>query len=288
MTAPRMPRKGAPAHYDADAGQLNTDIAKTIELPPVRPKRRSHWEERAKEQELEQTVALSLLEQMTAHLGGIFDLQKAPPKSDVLAQLSQVIPASGAYTLTFPGAGYKAVLLGNYASSDLMVGAAPQQGFTPATGAGVFRVLSGFQRVMPAAGQAITVYGTPGAAFDLTLFARPRPPSASAIGVATTDPQLPLAQGANFAASALGSVSIVPAAGLTAVLTDYAVTAPIVVPPVTITGLAAGTLNLAGGPLQVALATPQPASAPNVPIVISVAAAAITTAYSLFVGGFDS
>lgn len=151
------------------------------------------YERRELERENERTAEAALLGQIEAHLGGILDFSKAAATGDVLAQGTARIGPDGTWSLTWP-VQYQAMAIANTSTGDLTVFAGPPtgSGSPPSTGAGIFIVRAGIMRTVSIRNTAVTVYGTPGALFDVTLYSRPREPNAGP--VATPGPvTLPLA-----------------------------------------------------------------------------------------------
>lgn len=137
------------------------------------------WELRQLERQQAYTDHMAVLEQIQAHLGDILDATKAPALGDVLAQQTAIIAANGFYELTWPGKLYQSVSIGNTSATDLTVaaGAAAPSGAPSQLGPGQFIVRSHIMRTVSIRGSALTIYGTVGAIFDLTVYSRQRPPS---------------------------------------------------------------------------------------------------------------
>ncbi len=159
---PRGLRPGPPPLVSTDLSMAGPD--------PTAQRREPGWEKRRREQHLAQSEAMGVLTQLEAHLGGVLDLMRAAPAGDVLAQLSQVIPAAGFFTLGWP-AGFQALSIANFGASALTVASGgPSVAGAPSIGAGVFVVSPKFMRTVPSHGKAATIYGAAGVAFDLVAY----------------------------------------------------------------------------------------------------------------------
>jgi hypothetical protein len=141
------------------------------------------WEEKQAAQQESQRQLMALFEQQEASLGGILSLLKTPPAGDVQAQLAGVIPASGFYVLVWP-VRYRSVALANLSPALMSVGHSATGGNPPSLGAGVTRIPPGRFRAWSASGDSLTIWGAPGASFDLVVYLRPRPPSSGPCGIA--------------------------------------------------------------------------------------------------------
>jgi hypothetical protein len=182
---------------------MATDVSTQIPDPSThRPERR--WETRAREQELAQTEAAALLEQMAASMGGILAFMEAPPVGDVLVQTTRIMPAAGFDTLQWKAVA-QAITVANLSGQLMTVHAdAPNvSGQAPPAGVGVFNVFPGIMRTVATRAHSITVYGAAGSVYDVTAYARPRDPSASAVvGDPSTLLNFQVLQPANPAAGA--------------------------------------------------------------------------------------
>ena len=175
----RLASRGAPDHQ-----LITTDISTQIPATPAGDERKEpRWERKRRDAEENQARAMALLEQMTASIGGILALTKAPPPNDVLLQGTYVVGAGGTWENSWEQA-FAAVGIANL-SAAVMYATSFAAGETAAkTGAGVIIVPSGIWRLVPMRGTALTIYGTAGATFDLQVFVRPRTPAAGSCGQA--------------------------------------------------------------------------------------------------------
>jgi hypothetical protein len=156
----------------------STDLSVTRPDPGTTERKEPGWERRRREANESTREAMAALSQMNAHLGGLLSLAKAPPLNDVMAQVAGIIPATGTYHLEFPSR-YSALSVANLSPSLLSTGAAaPVAGTNPAVGAEIVRVPPGCFKTWPARGNGVSLNGQPGSPFDLTVFSRPRPPTA--------------------------------------------------------------------------------------------------------------
>jgi hypothetical protein len=154
-----------------------TDISATVPQTPT-ARREPNWKRRAREAEQAQARAMALFEQMTASMGGILALTQAPPIDDVLLQGTYTIPASGAWSQSWPQP-FAAVAVAALTLGTLTVVAAPPQAAKPAQGSGMFVCRSRAWRCVPMRGTALTVYGGTGTIFDVCVFIRPQPIAAA-------------------------------------------------------------------------------------------------------------
>jgi hypothetical protein len=141
------------------------------------------YERRQIEEERRAVELQSLMEQIEAHAGGIASVLKAPPQGDVLFQGTVMIDTNGVWTKRWP-VSFLAVSVANTSATALTVlaGEPAGPGFAPARGAGQFAVPSAVMRTVALKGHAITVYGTAGALFDVTIYSRPREPNSGPCG----------------------------------------------------------------------------------------------------------
>jgi hypothetical protein len=161
------------------APSTSTDLSET--RPDVVPeKREASWVRHQREREQQSAQAMALFNQMAEHMGGLLALTRATAVNDVLFSGARIVPATGIDVLEFPVA-WSAITLTNVSTSLLTVG----QGGTGAAatvGAGVTRVAPGTFRTWNGRGNGILVFGQPGSTYDLTVFQRPREPSAGPCG----------------------------------------------------------------------------------------------------------
>ena len=147
---------------------------------PVPTQRRpmKGWEQRARDNEQARTEVRALLHQMTAHLGGLLSIAQAAPKGDVLAQMTQIIPANGVLTRQWKEVA-QAVTISNFGAGVITATTQGQQTTPPSVGSGVALVPGGVSRTVLLRGNAVTIYGLPGTPVELVAWARPRPPAAA-------------------------------------------------------------------------------------------------------------
>lgn len=118
---------------------------------------------------------MSLLEQMTQHLGGMHTLARAVPRGDVLGQIALTIQAKGFVTRTWRE-NFQAVNIVNLGTLPLVATTAGELTQAPTQGSGVATIPPGTDRTVTLRGTQLTVYGTPGQTFEVTAFNRPREP----------------------------------------------------------------------------------------------------------------
>ena len=162
---------------------ISRDLSATAPPTVEGKKREPSWERRWRQQEERQARIMNLFEQMSASMGGVLSVVKAPPLNDVLLQGTYALGAGGTWVRNWPQA-FSAVAVANIAATSLTVTSALEGAAAPAGGAGVVVVPSGYFRVVPMRGNSLTLYGTAGEAFDVAVFIRPRTPSAGACGTA--------------------------------------------------------------------------------------------------------
>jgi len=166
-----------------------------------------HWEQRRADYESQVAESQQLVGLMVQHLGGIYQALTAPPTSDVLGQYSAQIAANGSVTRNWKQP-FRSVTIANTSPSLIAVTTRPPEpsGQVPTLGVGTFIVPPGIERTIVCSGTALTVYGPIGTVFDVTLYTRPRPPSAGECGFI---PQ-PLIASNAFAAATAGTVTMTP------------------------------------------------------------------------------
>lgn len=142
---------------------------------PTEHRRPRGWERRALENEAQRVETLSLLRQMTEHLGGLLTTTRAAPRADVLAQMTQVIPQSGVLVRQWSNLA-QAVTVSNYGGCVLTVTTQGSQSQAPPVGSGVALVPGGIERTVALRGNSIAIYGLPGTPVEFVAWARPRPP----------------------------------------------------------------------------------------------------------------
>jgi len=149
---------------------------------------------------------MALLDQIATSLGGLESLEKASAAGDVLATVAVVIPAAGFWHHQW-AYNFQAVSVANFSPSLLTVHAANPMSQAPTVGSGVTRVRGGMLRTFAARNNTLTVYGAPGATFDVTVYARPRVPASSRAGSGVftriVESQVPLGAGGTFNGAAL-------------------------------------------------------------------------------------
>lgn len=181
-------RRRRPEHRDALTAATTlpqTDIG-AYDPPRVsahRPVKR--WEERQGEAIANQTALLNAWQQMSESLGGLLVLTRANGPGDALGTGTLLIGPNGANQRVFPG-NFQSVALCNFSPAPMTLAAAPPATQAPAVGPGVYVVPAGCYRVVPLRGNVVTVYGTPGATYDLTTYSKPRPMDFAAIGSSGT------------------------------------------------------------------------------------------------------
>jgi hypothetical protein len=169
--------RDTPAANGRPIGTVQSDLGR-FDPPRVEDQKKPHgWEQRQIAAERYQTALLNEFQQIAAHLGDVLNLMRAPAPGDVLAQLQLVVPAAGVVARSFP-AGYQAIAVANTGASTLTVSSQPPMTQAPSSGTGVATVAGGVFRVIPMHGTAVSIYGPPGATFDLIVYSRPRPASA--------------------------------------------------------------------------------------------------------------
>ncbi len=202
---------------------IQTDLSESV--PPredTDDRKPKKWEEKRAAQQEAQRQVLSVLAQTEAHLGGIFSMLRRPPENDVKFSGALVVPAAGFLTLQWPER-YATVSVANLSLSQLTVGHASSSATPPAVGAAVQRIAPGSSRTFALQADAITVWGAPGASFDLTVYQRPREPASGpcgslgagvliAPGASATTTALLTAGGLGHLVAVL-NVAVVPAAG---------------------------------------------------------------------------
>lgn len=165
------------------------------------------WEERQDEALGNQNALLNAWQQMSESLGGLLVLTRANAPGDAIGTGTQLIGANGANQRTFP-ANYQSIAVTNFSGSSMTVAAAPPASQAPSVGAGVYVIPSGCYRMVPLRGTVVTVYGAPGASYDLTAYSKPRPMDFANIGAGAGFSQT--ATPANPAAGANLSVVLSP------------------------------------------------------------------------------
>jgi hypothetical protein len=178
------------------------------------------WERRATEREQANAEAMGALRQMVTHLGGIFENTKAAPRNDVLAQMTQQIPANGVLHKGWEQLA-QAFTISNFGSSQLTVTTQGIQSQAPSVGSGVAVVPAGVERTVMLRGNAVTIYGTPGALVEFVAYARPRPPHSS---LCISGPAAQLVAVNNPAAGAEFSVNPSPSSPFSIVALEYTLT----------------------------------------------------------------
>jgi len=142
------------------------------------------WEERQDEAIANQTALLNMWQQMSASLGGLLVLTRANAPGDALGTGTELIGPNGANQRGFPGT-FQSVAITNFGSTAMTLTAAPAQSQAPTVGPGVYVCPAGCYRVIPLRGTVVTVYGAPGASYDLTTYSKPRPMDFASIGQPT-------------------------------------------------------------------------------------------------------
>lgn len=188
---------------------------------PTEHRPRKPWEERARARNEQQTEAMATLRQMVQHLGGIFENTKAAPRNDVLAQMTQTIPANGVLHRGWEQLA-QAFTISNFGSGPLTVTTQGIQSQPPTVGSGVALVPGGIERTVMLRGNAVTIYGAPGTIVEFVAYARPRPPHSSLCSSAPVPPVV-LAV-ANPAAGAQFSANPSPGAPFTLAGIAYTLT----------------------------------------------------------------
>lgn len=182
----------------------STDLSVTA--PPVPVKRPPRpWEIRQVEGQIQQTQALSILEQMATHLGGIANFEKSIAAGDVMMQRAVTIGSSGVFHHDWPNP-YAAVSVANLSPCLLTVTSLAPMSQAPSTGTGVTRVRGGCQRTLASRSTEVTVYGAPGATFDITVYGRPRDPQngrLTSVYTRVTESTTPLAASGTFNGAAV-------------------------------------------------------------------------------------
>ena len=177
----------------------STDLSVTA--PPVPAKRPPRpWELRQIEQSIQQTEVLAIFQQMAAHLGGIANFEKAIAAGDVMMQRAVTIGSSGMFHHDWPNP-YAAIAISNLSPCLLTVTSLAPMTQAPTTGTGVTRVRGGCQRTLASRSTEVTIYGQPGATFDITVYGRPRDPQngrLTSVYTRVTESTTPLAANATF------------------------------------------------------------------------------------------
>lgn len=139
-----------------------------------------HWEQRAAQRDQAQAQVMALFGQMTAHLGGIASIAQAPPRNDVLAQMTQTIPANGMLNKGWKQLA-QSVTVANYGPGILTVTMQGEQSQAPSVGSGVELVPAGVERTLQLRGNQVTIFGLAGSLVGLVAYSRPRPPHAAPV-----------------------------------------------------------------------------------------------------------
>jgi hypothetical protein len=161
------------------------------DLDPDGPMPQQHrpakgWEERARQREQSQVQVMGLFGQMTAHLGGLLTLAQAPPQNDVLAQMTQTIPAVGVLNRSWKQQA-QAVTISNFGAGTLTVTTQGSQSQAPGVGSGVAIVPPGVERTLQLRGNQVSIYGLAGTVVGIVAFSRPRPPHSAACALGPLD-----------------------------------------------------------------------------------------------------
>lgn len=170
------------ARGQGDQQLISTDIS--LQVPPteVGTKHEPGWEKRRREHNESQARAMNLLEQMAASMGGLLALNQSAPPNDVLLQGTYLTSTQGVWAGSWEQH-FAAVALANLSGHSLTLTSFAQSEAAPKTGTGVVVVPSGFFRVVPMRGSALTVYGTAASLFDIAVYIRPRTPEAGQCGL---------------------------------------------------------------------------------------------------------
>jgi hypothetical protein len=168
-------RRHRPTHQEP--GVIGRDIDPEGPVP-TQHRNPKGWEQRARQRQDQTLQMMALLRQLTAHMGGILTLAKAPPLNDVLGQMSQFIPANGVLQKGW-SQNFESVTVTNFGTSQVTVTAQGLQSEAPSVGSGVAVVPAGVERTLQLRGLSVNIYGTPGSLVELVAYSRPRPPQAS-------------------------------------------------------------------------------------------------------------
>jgi hypothetical protein len=163
----RDPERASTMLPQSDVGRMDPP-----RVAPHRPVKR--WEERQGEAIANQTALLNMWQSASESLGGLLALTRANAPGDAIGTGTELINAAGANQRGFPG-NFQAVALTNFSGFSMTLAAAPAQSQAPSVGPGIYVVPAGCYRVVPLRGAVVTVYGPPGAAYDLTAYSKPRP-----------------------------------------------------------------------------------------------------------------
>ncbi len=156
---------------------ISTDVSST--RPPVAPKRPPRpWELKAEAQQEQATEAMAIFHQIVTSLGGILNFEKASAAGDVMGQIAVTIGSSGMWNHQWANS-YAALTVANLSPALLTVTSLVPMTQAPTVGTGVTRVRGGVQRTFASRANVVTVYGAPGAQFDITVYGRPRDPQTS-------------------------------------------------------------------------------------------------------------
>ena len=107
-------------------------------------------------------------------MGDLTQFFKAPAPDAVLMSETVVLDGTGVYTASWPII-YASVAVASLGGA-VTVSNSGLQADVPDTGPGVFVVPAGGFASHNLRGQILSLYGTPGAAVDVTVFVRPQPP----------------------------------------------------------------------------------------------------------------
>jgi hypothetical protein len=153
---------------------------------PTQHRRPKGWEDRARQREQSNAEVMGLFRQMTMHLGGIFENTQAAPRNDVLAQMTQNIPANGMLNKGWKQLA-QSVTVANFGPGILTVTMQGEQSQAPSVGSGVEIVPPGVERTLQLRGNQLTIFGLPGTSVGLVAYARPRAPHAAPVSSGPLD-----------------------------------------------------------------------------------------------------
>lgn len=179
-----MMHRRAPSNVER--GLIGRDIDLNSPPEPTAPREPRGWEKRAMENERQRIELLAAMRQMVAHLGGLLDNTKAPPKADVLGQMTLVIPSRGVLQREWPTAA-QALTVANFGTGTLTVTTQGLQSQAPSVGSGVALVAGNTVRTLMLRGNQVDVYGLPGTVVELTAWSRPRPPHTAVLAPGPAD-----------------------------------------------------------------------------------------------------
>jgi hypothetical protein len=150
-------------------------------IPSLRRPR--SWELREQhEQEAEVRLA-SVLNQMSAAIGGLQKELMAAPNGGVLLTTSATMGQNGFQSWDWK-TNYSSIAIANLSANELVLSSATPtaDGRVPGRSTGAVWIPAGYFRVVGLHANVLTIYGAQGSNFDFTAYVRPQAPNFAACG----------------------------------------------------------------------------------------------------------